>query len=101
MTDQPEVGIITYYFPYLTFVIFTVGNNLHIKHIEKPSKLLDTTIAELSEVTADEISSVIDDKEHSAEIVSYMEQVAAQGRSLVGAEMDAIQKWYDEHKLEN
>ncbi len=101
MTDQPELGIITYYFPYLTFVIFIVGNNLHIKRIEKPSKLLDTTISELSEVDADEISSVINDKEHPAEIASYLERVAAQGRSLVRAEMDAIQKWYDEHKLES
>jgi len=92
---KPEVGIITYYFPYFTFAIFIVGNHFHIKNIEKPSNLLDKTIEELSQVEADEISSVIDKKEHSAEIASYTERVAAQGRSLVRAELDAIQKWYD------
>ncbi|MDH3327576.1 MAG: hypothetical protein OEM38_12800 [Gammaproteobacteria bacterium] len=95
MLENPEVGIIFYFFPHLTFVIFIVGNHLHIKNIEKPSKLLDMTITELSEVEASEIDSIIDKKEHSAEITSYMEQVAAQGRSLVRAEADAIQKHYD------
>ncbi len=95
MLRNPEVGIIVYFFPHVTFIIFVVGNHLHIKNIEKPSKVLDKIIAELSEVTADEISSVIDGKEHSAEITSYMERVAAQKRSLVRAEVDAIQKWYD------
>ena len=100
MTDTPQLGIITYYFPYLTFLIFIVGNHLHIKNIEKPSKLLDKTIAELSEVTADEISSITGNKEHPPEIVSYLERIAATGRSAVGAERDVIQKWYDKENLE-
>lgn len=95
MLEKPEVGIIFYFFPHLTFVIFIVGNHLHIKNIEKPSKILDKTIAELSEAEADELSSVIDDKKHSDEVTSYMERVATQGRSLVNGELEAIQKWYD------
>jgi len=95
LLENPEVGIIFYFFPYLTFLIFIVGNHLHIKNIEKPSKKLDKTIAELSEVSPEEISSVIDDKESSSEITSYINRVEAQGRSLVRAEVDAIQKWYE------
>lgn len=95
MLENPEVGIIFYFFPYLTFLIFIIGNDLHIKRIEKPSNILDKTIMSLGEAPADEISTVIDDKEHSAEITSYMDRVAAQGRSLVRAEVDAIQKWYE------
>ena len=95
MLERPEVGIIFYFFPHLTFVIFIVGNHLHIKNIEKPSKVLDKTIESLSEAEAEEISEVIGDKELSAEITSYMERVAAQGRSLFHGELDAIQKWYD------
>lgn len=98
---EPDWAMMFYFLPYLTFVIFIVGNDIHIKKIEKPSKLLDATIAELSEVKADEISSVIDDKEHPTEIASYLERVAAQGRSLVRAEMDAIKKCYDAYKLAN
>ena len=91
---KPEVGIITYYFPYFTFAIFIVGNHFHIKNIEKPSNLLDKTIEALTEVEAGEINGAIGEKEHTAEITSYMDQVAVQGRSLVHAEVDAIQKWY-------
>ena len=95
MLEKPETGIIFYFFPYVTFIIFIVGNELHIKKIEKPSKLLDATIAELNEVPADEIDGFMDGKELSSEIASYIEKVSAQGRSLVRAELDAIQKWYE------
>lgn len=97
--EDPSLGILTYFFPYLTFAIFIVGNHLHIKNIEKPSKQLDKTIEELNEVTDDEVNSVIDDKEHPTEIASYLERVTAQGRSLVRAEIDAIQKWYESYEL--
>jgi len=95
MLEDPTTGIIFYFFPYLTFIIFIVGNDLHIKHIEKPSKLLDTTIADLSEVTTEEISSIIDGKEHSAEISSYLARVSTQGRLLVQAELKAIQNSHE------
>jgi len=96
LLERPETGIIFYFFPYLTFLIFIVGNELHIKHIEKPSKILDQTIAELSEVVSDEIHSLIENKEHSPEVASYIDRVTAQGRAFVHAEVEAIQKWYEE-----
>jgi len=96
MLKRPEVGIIFYFFPHLTFVIFIVGNHLHIKNIEKPSKVLDTTIQDLSEAEPEEIDEVIGDKELSTEITDYMERVTAQGRSLVRAELDLIQAWFEE-----
>lgn len=101
MFEKPETGIITYFFPHITFVIFIVGNHLHIKNIEKPSKALDKTIIALDSVTPDDINNTLEDKEHPAEIVSYLEKVAAQGRSLVQAEIDEIQKWHEEVKATN
>jgi len=92
---QPDWGMITYFFPYFTLAIFVVGNDLHIKRIEKPSKALDKKIAELTEVPVDdEINTVINDKEQPEEIVSYMEKVTTQGRSLVRVEIEAIEKWH-------
>ena len=98
MLEKPQTGIIFYFFPHVTFIIFIVGNDLHIKNIEKPSKLLDKTIAELSEATAEEINDVIDSIEQSAETISsYMEKVSAQGRSLIHAELNAIQEMYEKN----
>jgi len=92
---KPDWGIATYFIPYLTFAIFIIGNELHIKKIEKPSKLLDRNIAGLTEGPVDEINAIINCKEQNDEIVSYIEKVTAQGRSLIKAEIDAIQKWRD------
>jgi len=90
---EPDWGILVYFFPYLTFFIFIIANEIHTKKIEKPSKLLDKRIAELTEGTTDEINAIINSKEQSDEIASYLAQVTAQGRSLVSLELDAIQKW--------
>jgi len=95
MLQQPEVGIIFYFFPHLTFVIFIVGNHLHIKNIEKPSNALDKIIKTLSEVDEEALNEVINDKELTDEMTSYMDRVAAQGRSLVYGEVDLIEKWYE------
>jgi hypothetical protein len=93
--EEPDWGMITYFIPYFTFAIFVIGNDLHIKWIEKPSKLLDKTIADLSEGEVDEIHSLIKDTEQPGEIASYLEQVTAQGRSLLGVEINAIKEWHD------
>jgi len=98
MLEKPETGIIFYFFPHVTFIIFIVGNDLHIKRIEKPSNLLDTTIENLSEVTTEEIDSVIDGKMHTAEIASYLERVSDQGRLLVRAELEAIRELFEAKK---
>jgi len=95
---EPDWGMITYFFPHFTFAIFWIGNDVHIKKIEKPSKLLDKNIASMTEEEVDKISSVINEKEQPDEIVSYMEQVTAQGRLLLGAEIEAIQKWHNSNK---
>ena len=98
---EPDWAMMFYFLPYLTFVIFIVGNDIHIKKIEKPSKLLDKSIAELTAGPVDEINTIINDKKQAGEIVSYLDQVAAQGRSLVCAEIDAIKKWHDTKSLAN
>ena len=98
-TDEPDWGIITYFIPYFTFAIFVIGNDLHIKWIEKPSKLLDKDIADLNEAPIDDINAIINDKKQSDEITSYLKQLTAQGRSLIQAELDAIKKWHDAGNL--
>ncbi|MDH5301460.1 MAG: hypothetical protein OEW58_08880 [Gammaproteobacteria bacterium] len=86
---EPDWGMATYFFPYFTFVIFVVGNDLHIKFIEKPSKLLDKTIAGLTEASAVKTNN----KQPPDNISRYVTQVAAQGRPLVQAEVDAMNEW--------
>lgn len=95
---DPEWGILTYFLPYFTFGIFVIGNHLHTKHIEKPSRALDKLIAALNEAKEDEINRVKNDKEQPDVIISYIEKVTAKGRSLVNAEIEAIQLWHDSQK---
>jgi len=92
---KPDWGMLVYFFPYLTFFIFIIANEIHTKKIEKPSKLLDKRIDELTEGTTDEINAIISNTKQSDEIVSYLEQVTAQGRLLVRTEIDAIQQWFN------
>lgn len=96
---EPDWGIIVYFFPYVTFIIFIIANEIHTKKIEKPSKVLDKTIAQLTEGSVDEASSIINDKVHPEEIASYLEQVRTLGRLVVRVELDAIQKWHETKNL--
>lgn len=95
---SPDWGMVTYFFPYFTLAIFVVGNHLHIKRIEKPSKLLDKTIEGLTEGEEDEINPVINDNDQPEEIAAYIKQVSNQGRLLINIEIEEIQKWHDEKK---
>ncbi len=93
--DKPEssqdlVFVVTYFTPYLILPLFVFGNHLHIKKIEKPRKKLDAVIAGLTEATPEELADVADGHR---EIDRYRQQVAAQKRVLVKAEIDAIQRW--------
>jgi len=96
--DGDIVFMFTYFMPYLIFAVFVLGNKWHIKLIEKPSKVLDATIATLHEVTTEELAEFIDSWQHHDEIASYQEKVTAQGQSLVQAEIDAMQRWLDAYK---
>ncbi|KAF0192854.1 MAG: hypothetical protein FD165_624 [Gammaproteobacteria bacterium] len=93
--DKPEssqdlVFVVTYFTPYLILPLFVFGNHLHIKKIEKPRKKLDAVIVGLTEATPEELVDVADGHH---EIDRYRQQVAAQQRVLVKAEIDAIQRW--------
>lgn len=92
------VGVVALYTPYIISFIFFVTNTLHHKIIEKPRKVLDTTIAALKEVTPEQLSDVAASEQHNVEIASYREKIAARGRSLLRAEIDAIQRWLDARK---
>lgn len=89
------VAIVAYFTPYIMFAIFFFGNNSHVKVIEKPRKLLHATIVGLKEVTAEELLEVADMGHQHNEITSYLEKVAAQGRSPVRAELNLIQRCLD------
>lgn len=97
-TTPTFVGIVAYFMPYMIFPVFFFGNNLHIKHIEKPRKALKAVIAGLNEVTPEDLAEVNSPGQHPAEIASYLERVAAQGRALVKGEITAIQQWLNVHK---
>ena len=96
--NDPEFGITTYFLPYLTFVIFVVGNNLHLKTIEKPGKALEATIAALNEAPPEKLTEIASAGEHPVEVSSYLDQIAAQDRSPVQAEIDALRQWLDGRK---
>ncbi len=96
--DQDIVFMFTYFMPYLIFAVFILGNKYHIKLVEKPSKVLDATIATLKEVNAEELKEIVDAWHHHGEITSYLQKVTSQGRSLVQAEINAIQQWLELNK---
>ena len=87
---------VAYFTPYLIFPFFVIGNHLYNKKIEKPRKAVDAIITALKEATPEELSTAIESGHRPVEITSYLEKVATQGRSLVRAEIDAIQHWVDE-----
>ena len=93
--DQELVFMFTYAMPYVLFVVFIVSNNLHIKKIEKPSKALDAIIKGLQEVTDEELDKACAGWRAHEPIAAYREKVAAQGRPLVQAEVDAIAQWLE------
>lgn len=98
--DQDLVFMFTYAMPYVLFVVFIVSNNIHIKKIEKPSKVLDAIIAGLQEVTDEELEKTCADWRSHAAIVVYRDKIATQGRPLVQAEVDAMAKWLQDHALD-
>lgn len=94
-TDPTIVGVIALYTPYVIGIFFFTSLTLHHKMIEKPRKLLYTTLDALKEATPEALSKVGDAGQDHAEIAAYRAQVAAQGRSLVQAEIDAMWRWLD------
>jgi hypothetical protein len=88
------VGVVALYTPYVIFFIFVVVNTTHHMLVEKPRKILDTTTTALEDITPEELAEAIGSEQH-VEITAYQEQVAAQGRSLVRAEIDTIKRWLD------
>jgi len=90
-------AIVAYFTPYIMFAIFFFGNNTHVKVIEKPRKIVHTTLKGLKEVTAEELAEIADAGRRYGEITSYLEKVTAQGRPPVKAEFNAIRQWLDKH----
>ena len=86
------VGVVALYTPYAIAFIFMVTNTAHHIIIEKRRKILDKDIADLKEATPEALEEAIGD-EQAAEIAAYRKKVAAQGRALLQAEIDAIQRW--------
>jgi hypothetical protein len=98
MTEPTLVGIIALYTPYIFGVIFFVTLTANFKVVEKPRKILRTTLTGLEEADSEKLSEVAGSEHQHSEIASYLEKVAAQGRPLVNAEVDAILRWLDKHK---
>ena len=90
------VGVIALYTPYIIGVFFFTTLTLHHKLIEKPRNEARATLDALDEATRDERLAI--DGAEQAEIISYRGQVAAQGRTLVKAEIEAIQRWLNKRK---
>lgn len=91
-TDPTVVGIIALYTPYIIGAFIFTSLTLHHKMIENPRKEVSTTLAALEEATPQEISEALDSAQRNNEVTLYQEKVAAQGRSLVRAELDAMQR---------
>lgn len=91
-SSQDLAFVVSYFSPYLILPMFVIGNHLHIKKIEKPRKKLDAVIAGLTEAEPEALAEVADGH---PEIDRYRQQVAAQGRALVKAELDAMARWHD------
>ena len=87
------VAILALYTPYLIGAFFFTSLTLYNKMIENPAKKLDTTLTALQEATAEELAEITHSEPHPAEITVYQKKVADQGRSLVRAEIDAMQRW--------
>lgn len=90
------VGVIALYTPYIIGVFFFTTLTLHHKLIEKPRNAARATLDALDEATPDERLAI--ESAEQAEIISYRGQVAAQGRALVKAEVEAIQRWLDKRR---
>ncbi len=91
--NDPDFGIGSYFLPYLTFFIFVFGNQLHIKLIEKPQKIVDKAIAALKETSPETLLDVVGDGQLSAEVTTFLDKIALQKRPLVQAEIDLVKTW--------
>lgn len=91
-TDPTLVGIIALYTPYIIGAFIFSMLTLHHKLIENPRKEVATTLASLEEATPDEIAAVITPEQQNLDVAAYQQQVAAQGRSLVRAELEVIRR---------
>ena len=92
------VGLIALYTPYLIGVCFFFGLTMHHKMVENPRKAFRTTLDELEEATPEDITEIIKPDQHHDEITAYQQQVAAQGRSLLKGELEAIERWLRKRK---
>ncbi len=91
------VSILALYTPYLIGGFFFTTLTLYNKKIEKPRKHVDATLAALKEAAPEELADIGEYERHEA-VAAYRAQVAAQGRSLVRAEIKAMQDWLERQK---
>ncbi len=91
--NQDLVFVATYILPYLFFVIFVVGNRLHINKVEKPRKALNAAMAGLEEIPREEWERLMEEWSQHKDVAEYCQRITAMGRSLLKAEREAIEKW--------
>lgn len=96
--DPSWVAILALYTPYLIGAFFFTTLTLYNRVIEKPAKLLDRTLAALRETTPEELAEIAGSGQLHIEIVSYQQKVMTQGRALVRAEIEAIQRWLNSRR---
>ncbi len=95
-TTLPDfVAMVAYCTPYVTFLIFFVGNNLHNKIIEKPRKILDTAIPAFKKASDKKVAEINDCGQRYTEVAAYQQQVKKIGRSLVNGEAEMVLQWVE------
>ncbi len=105
MLDDPTVlpdfvATVAYFTPYLTFLIFLVGNNLHNRIIERPRKILDTAIPAFQAVSEKEAAEISDCGQRYPEVANYHQQVNTLERPLMRGETEMLLQWVEKRMQE-
>lgn len=90
-SDPTIVTAFVLFTPYTVFFIFNVYNILRHRRIEEPRKELNDALMSLTDLAAEEIDAVVAWGHQNAAIADYQARVAAQGRSLMQGEAEAMQ----------
>jgi len=105
LLDNPAVlpdfvATVAYFTPYVTFLIFLVGNSLHNKIIERPRKILDTAIPAFKEASDKRIAEISDCGQRYTEVSAYQQQVITLGRPMMNGEAEMLLQWVEKRMQE-
>lgn len=100
-SDPTVVTAFVLFTPYTVFFVFNVYNILRHRRIEEPRKELRAALASLADLAPEEIETVVAWGRQNAAIADYQARVAAQGRSLVQGEVDAMKRVFHSMDMEN